>query len=58
MKIEQKPEFQPITITIESDAEALALWEIVGNQGTGLGNNAEGLCREISNWLSNNSQLG
>ena len=57
MKIEQKPKFQPITITLETSEEAKLLWEvIVGDQE--IGKKAKKFGIEISNWLSNNAQLG
>ena len=56
MKIEQTPEFQPITVIIETGREAEILWEMVRQY--------EPKCpveiafiRELSDWFSNNAQL-
>lgn len=56
MKIEQKPKFQPITITLETQKEVLAFWDvIIGNKRD---TKAKTLAIEISDWLSANAQLG
>ena len=59
MKIEQKPKFQPITITLETEAEAQALRDAVLAYRSKNRNdlvNGETV-RAISNWFHNNIQL-
>lgn len=61
MKIEQKAEFTPITITIETPEEALAVWDAVRTeymsrfpchiQGQGA------ILRQLSDWFSINAHL-
>ena len=57
MKIEQKPKFQPITITLETSEEADMFWEVIVG-GVVISKKAKKFGIEISNWLSNNAQLG
>lgn len=59
MKIEQKPKFQPITITLETEAEAQAIWDAVlayKPHGHSEQITNDTLCA-ISNWFSNKAQL-
>jgi len=62
MKINQNPQFQPITITFETAEEADLFWGFVSG-GSGKLNADEneqldGLRNDISNWFSNQAQLG
>ena len=57
MKIEQKPKFQPITITLETSEEVEMFWEVV-NGGAKISKKAKKFGIEISNWISSNAQLG
>ena len=56
MKIEQKPKFQPITITLETAEEAEGFWGIVS--GENLNSASKKLAIKISNWLTEKAQLG
>lgn len=59
MKIEQTPEFQPITITLETAKDVEAFWSLVRVGGTTTsGKRAKELSTEISDWFSNHAQLG
>ena len=60
MKIEQNPEFQPITITIETEAEAQAIWDAVLAFELGERYHSkinDETIRTISNFFSNKAQL-
>lgn len=63
MKINQKPMFQPITITLETAEEAEALWDVV-RLASGNMTNVEAtpkhkkLLADMSSFFSNNAQLG
>jgi hypothetical protein len=59
MKIEQKAQFKPITITLETLDEAKAIWDAVNEGRASTGNSRSfHVCVELSNWFSNNAQLG
>jgi len=59
MKIKQKETFEPITITLETKQEAVALWDIVNTivPGSCENKDAVSLSIEISNYFSNKSQM-
>lgn len=60
MKIQQKPKFQPITITLETDEEAKALWDAVSYYEPKVGEMGQihrDILNALSNWFCNNSQL-
>jgi len=53
VKITQEPKFQPISITIETSNQALALWALVEtweepNNAKPIDADIEALCRELS----------
>lgn len=65
MKIEQKPKFQPITITLETSYDADAFADIMGYYLRNLSNKQEGthgaaysLAVEFIDWFSDQAQLG
>jgi hypothetical protein len=60
MKIEQEPEFQPITITIETADEANFLWEILEEAVLPAThkNAKREFCISLCNWFSDTAQLG
>jgi hypothetical protein len=59
MKIKQTPQFQPITITLETVEEAEALWGAICMDGV-VNEVPERkiILDDLSNWFSNNAQLG
>jgi hypothetical protein len=59
MKIQQDPVFQPITITIETKAEAEKWWQMarLAAANTSCGE-IKRIANDLSNWFSNVSQLG
>lgn len=59
MEIKQpKPKFSPITITLESETDAQAFWEIVQQFPNDNKNKyARELATRISNWFSNEAKL-
>ena len=55
---QQKPKFSPITITLESETDAQAFWEIVQQFPNDNENkHARNLATRISNWFSNEAKL-
>ena len=59
MKIKQDPQFQPITITLETLEEAETLWGVI--EADNLTKTIPGrreILIDLSNWFSNNAQLG
>jgi hypothetical protein len=59
MKIEQKPKFQPIVMTLETAKEAEALWAAVDRQVETINDgDYKSILIGISNWFSNNAQIG
>jgi hypothetical protein len=57
MKCEQKPEFQPITIILETAQEAEAVWYAVRKQRNPVAEESA-ICTRLSNWFSNRAQFG
>ena len=65
MKIEQESKFQPITITLETKDEAIALWDAIQTKGFN-SDDPKNIPRmaafqfltELSDWFSNEAQLG
>lgn len=58
MKIAQKEDFQPITFTLETREEAMALWDIVNNYSSIKAHmHGSELARIISNWFSSEAHL-
>ena len=58
MKIEQQKTFKPITITLETETDAQAFWEIVQQFPNDNENkDARNLATRISNWFSNEAKL-
>ncbi len=58
MKIEQNPEFQPITITLETAEEAEALWRAVRDAETvTIDKDRFDILRELSDWFTTEAQL-
>ena len=57
MKIEQKPKFQPITITLETRDEALLFWDFTNLSENKPTKRLEKLARQLSNWFSNNADI-
>ena len=55
MKLEQKPKFQPITITLETADEAEAFWAIMSCEFKTKA--ARDLSIEIFNWITDQAQL-
>jgi hypothetical protein len=58
MKIVQEPKFQPITITLENNEEADLFWQLVIHCSSKRQGKLKEFADAISNWFSNNSQLG
>jgi hypothetical protein len=59
MKIKQDPKFQPITIVLETSEEAMALWRaLMLSEGLHDNELEWQTVRELSNWFSNNAQVG
>ena len=61
MKIEQKAEFKPITITLETRAEVIAVWTALRTDAV-RPNNIEWeagypVLKELSDWFSNQAHL-
>lgn len=54
MKITQKPEFQPITIVIETAAEAEALWAALENR---VQPDQIKIVNDLANWFATKAQL-
>ncbi len=59
MDIKQtKPKFSPITLTLETEQDAQAFWEIVQQFPNDNANKHAGdLTTRISNWFSNKAKL-
>lgn len=53
---QQKPEFKPITITLETVEEANAFWDVI-LAAKCKSKEAYKLASEISNWFSNKAKL-
>lgn len=59
MKIEQKPEYQPITITLESVEEAIRVWDAISEKAERMPDSEDrDFYNQMSNWFSNHVQLG
>lgn len=59
MKIEQKPKFQPVVITLETEQDAEHFWEVVRAADDGkMSAAATRYAIMISNWFSEKAQLG
>lgn len=60
MKITQQPQFNPITIVIDSPAEAVCFAQIIDAAEMTLpaGSQARSLAIELSNWFTSNVQMG
>ena len=57
MKIEQKPKFQPITITLETREEAEIFWDLISMERVIKSGEILSMGIELSNWFSNNAQI-
>jgi hypothetical protein len=57
MKIEQKPKFQPIIITLETSQEAEAVWYAIRTV-TPKSLLDRDVMTDMSNWFANVGQLG
>ena len=57
MKIEQKPKFQPITITLETREGAEIFWDLISVGRRSKSGKILSMGIELSNWFSNNAQI-
>ena len=60
MKIEQKPKFQPITITLETQEEAETFWAFISigeSKPTEIWGRLDAMSKQLGNWFSNQAQL-
>jgi hypothetical protein len=58
MKLEQKAKFQPITITLETEEDAIAFWDLIRWGGSKRPTKLKELATKISDWFSNSAQFG
>jgi len=58
MKLEQKAKFQPITITLETEEDATAFWDLIRFCNSKRPAKLKELATKISDWFSNSAQLG
>lgn len=57
MRIEQQPEFQPITITLETREEAKQFWDLLLHCSTKRQGPLKALATRLSDWFSNEAHL-
>lgn len=62
MKVEQQAEFKPITITLETRAEAMAIWTALSRTDVVKPNDIEwetgyAALKELSDWFSNQAHF-
>ena len=56
--VQENKEFQPIAIILETEEEAVAMWDVVvGFRGGVKTEAADDLSRKISNYFSNEAKL-
>lgn len=58
MKIQQKPQFQPITLVLETSEEADWLWALVEGEIDHDDRRKQEFYTALSNWFSTQAQLG
>lgn len=58
MKIQQKPKFQSITLILETKEEVEWLWELIDKDVKCKNPPQDDFYTALSNWFSNQAQLG
>lgn len=58
MRLNQKEEFKPITITLETAEEAETFLKIIMYCSSKRPDHLKDMANKISNWFSNEAQLG